>query len=207
VLTRALAKARGMSKKRKLQTEIEGREPIDPDAVSRLIDATKDFRDGARSYLDDLEGQAIGLLELDKLPKVDRAALELLSNVLRPAFDDLADTFVEPYRETKPALAERGYQMLWVIMKAAADMAGVTHDSIARRKAADKLANARYCKLLEREGFAEAVKTEADRIGRTPAKSDKFVLAVAPGLQERIGSKKKPGKDKIFAAVDLIKQR
>ena len=75
---------------------------------------------------------------------------------------------------------------------------------IARRKEADKLAKAR--KLLEQEEFAEAVRTEAEVVGTAPAKSAKFVQAVAPGLQERIGSKKKPGKDKIFAAVDLIRR-
>lgn len=40
--------------------EIEWREPIDLDAVSHLIGATNDFSAGARSYLDDLEEQAIG---------------------------------------------------------------------------------------------------------------------------------------------------
>jgi hypothetical protein len=81
----------------------------EPDAVSRFIGATEDFGDGARSYLDGLEGQAIGLLESDDLPEGNREVLELLSDVLRPAFDELANTFVEPHRKTHPALAERGY--------------------------------------------------------------------------------------------------
>ena len=104
------------------------------DAVSRFIGVAEGFSDGARSYVDDLEGQAIGLLEFDELPKVDRAVLELLSDVLRPAFDELANTFVEPHRKTDPALAERGYRMLWVMMKAAADMADATHDSDRTKK-------------------------------------------------------------------------
>jgi hypothetical protein len=90
-------------------------------------------------------------------------------------------------------------------MKAAADMADATHDSIARRKAADRMAITRDRKLLHQEEFAEAVKAEADRIGTEPAKSAKFVQAVAPGLKDRLGLPSKPGKDKIFTAVDLIR--
>jgi hypothetical protein len=37
-----------MSDKRKLETEIEWREPIDLHAISQLIGATSDFRAGAR---------------------------------------------------------------------------------------------------------------------------------------------------------------
>jgi hypothetical protein len=152
-----------------------------------------------------LEGQAIGLLELAELPNAERAVIELLSDVLRPAFDGLANTFVEPHREADPALAERGYKMLWTIMKVAAHMADATHDSIARRRAADRLAKTRDCKLLHQEEFAEALKAEADAIGETPAKSINFVRKVAPGLQGRINSKSKPGKERIFAGVDLIR--
>ena len=76
--------------------EIELREPIDLDAVSHLIGATNDFRAGARSYLDNLEGQAIFPLEFSVLSEGDRNALELSSNVIRSLFDELVDTFVEP---------------------------------------------------------------------------------------------------------------
>ena len=178
---------------------------IDRDSVSRLIGSTSDFSAGARDYLDSLEGQAIGLFEFDKLPEGDREAIELLTDVLRPAFDELANTFVELHRKTDPALAERGYQMLWALMKAAADMADATHDSTARRKRDDAMATKRDLKRDHQEEFARAVRDEADRIGTKPAKSAKFVQAVAPGLKERIGSKKPPGKDRIFAAVGLIK--
>jgi hypothetical protein len=175
------------------------------DAVSRLIGSTSDFSEGARDYLDSLEGQAIGLFDFDKLPDGDREAIVLLTDVLRPAFDELANTFVEPHRKTDPALAERGYRMLWALMKAAADMADATHDSTARRKLADAMANSRELKRDRQEEFAKAVKAEADLIGIEPAKGPNFVRKVAPGLQERIGSKKMPGKDRIFAAVDLIR--
>ena len=121
-----------MSEKGKLQTEIEWREPIDLGAVSHLIGATNDFRAGARSYLDNLEGQAIFPLEFSVLSEGDRNALELSSNVIRSLFDELVDTFVEPYRETQPALAERGYQMLWAALKAAS-IIGVHTESETKR--------------------------------------------------------------------------
>ena len=88
--------------------------------------------------------------------------------------------------------------MLWAIMKAAADMADATHDSIARRKAADRMAITRDRKLLHQEEFAEALKAEAGRLRMVPAKSVKFVRAVAPGLKDRLALKSEPGKDKIL---------
>ena len=88
--------------------------------------------------------------------------------------------------------------MLWAIMKAAADMADATHNSIVRRKAADKLAKARYCKLLEQEEFAETVKTEAELVGTAPAKSAKFVQAVAAGLQSKSAQRRNRAKTKFL---------
>jgi hypothetical protein len=92
---------------------------IDEGSVRRLIGATRNFKNGARLYLADLEGQAIPPLEFSPLSKGDRDALELSSNVIRPLFDELVDTFVEPYRETVPAKAARGYRILWAALKAA----------------------------------------------------------------------------------------
>ena len=93
--------------------------PVDLADVSRLIGATIDFRAGARSYIDGLEGQAIAPLAFSELSKGDRNALELSSSVIRSLFDELGNTFFEPLRETQPALAERGYQMLWAALMAA----------------------------------------------------------------------------------------
>ena len=108
-------------------------EPVDMDAVSRLIGATKDFVAGARSYLDALEGSAIFSLALSELSKGDREALELSSEVIRSLFDELATTFVEPYRETNPGLAERGYQILWSALRAASIIG--QHGAIASERA------------------------------------------------------------------------
>lgn len=92
-----------MSDERKMEAEIEWREPIDLDAISQLIGATNDFRAGARSYLDGLEGQAIPLLL-----EGGQEALELSSNVIRAVFDELANTFIEPRRKTDFGLGGPG---------------------------------------------------------------------------------------------------
>jgi hypothetical protein len=191
--------------------EIELREPIDLDAVSRLIGATKDFVAGARSYLDALEGSAIFSLALSELSKGDREALELSSEVIRPLFNELADTFVESYRETQPALAEQGYKLLWAALRAAATIgkhSAVTEDTseigadVVKEKRAGR---ARNGKPRHQEEFVMALKAEADALGEAPVKSIGFVQKIAPGLQTRIGSKKRPGKDRIYTAVDLIR--
>ena len=103
---------------------------IDRDAISHLIGATNDFSAGAHEYLDGLEGQAIGKLEFDERPKGDRERedLEVSSDALRSSFDELVDTFVEPYRETQPDLAERGYQVLWALMKATSNIVRLTEN-------------------------------------------------------------------------------
>jgi hypothetical protein len=188
--------------------EIEWRELIDLDAISRLIGSTKDPRAGARSYLDALEEQAIFSLGLHALSKGDREALELSIQVIRPLFDELADTFVEPYRETNPALVERGRQMLLALLKAAS-MIGAPSGPIAPEIETDvrdrAAAQSRASKIPHQEKFAKAVKAEADHIRAEPAKSAKFVRAVAPGLKRRLDLKSEPGKYRIFAAVDLIR--
>jgi hypothetical protein len=189
-----------MSDKRKLQTEIEWREPIDLDAVAHLIGATNDFRAGARSYLDDLEGQAIWLLEFDELPRGDREVLELSSNVIRSLFDELANTFVEPYRETQPALAEQGYQMLWAVMKAASNMAAGTQGSIARKIAADVQHNATSEALSVRkqhDEYADARLTEAvakamNKDKTKAAVSDSYVKKIEGAVRDDLKQSYRP---------------
>lgn len=95
--------------------------------------------------------------------------------------------------------------MLWAMMKAAAEITYAAYDAGAQRKVEDRMAVTRDRKLLHQEEFAEAVKAEADALNLTPAKSPNFVLAVAPGLKERLKLKSQPGRDKIFTAVDLIR--
>jgi hypothetical protein len=189
-----------MSDKWKLQTEIEWRESIDPDAVSRLIGATKDFRAGARSYLDDLEGQAIFLLELRELP--DREVLELSSSVIRSLFDELANTFVEPYRETEPALAERGYQMLWALMKAASNMATVVRSFIASEIAADVRDNSTTEARRSRKAhddYADAKLTEAvvkamKQTRTPPAVSESYVRFIEGAVRDELKRSYQPMK-------------
>jgi hypothetical protein len=175
-----------MSGKRKLLTEIEGCEPIDLDAVSRLIGATNNFRAGAGSYLDDLEGQAIWLLEFDELPKGDREALELSSNVIRSLFGQLANTFVEPYRETQQALAEHGYQMLWALMKATSNMVAVAHGSIARKILADVQDNAGSRMRSGREPHDEYADTKLTEAVAKAMNEDKTRAAVSDSYVKRI---------------------
>jgi hypothetical protein len=63
----------------------------------------------------------------------------LSSNVIRSLFDELANTFFEPLRETQPDLAERGYQMLWAALKAAS-IIGVHTESETKRFEAGRAA-------------------------------------------------------------------
>jgi hypothetical protein len=187
-----------MSDKRK-ETEIEWREPIDLHAISQLIGATSDFRAGARSYLDDIEGMAIQLLvSSDDLPEGELTSLRVASDALRPAFEELASTFSESYRE-------RGHQMLWALMKATVDIVHANHNSGLRMRADDEEA--------EREGWASdhvarfdmAVLDVAERKGRNISKSKEFALAVAPGVKEQLGRDKPPGKEKVWASVDRLR--
>ena len=119
-----------MSENMELGTGIEEPAAIDLDDLCQLIGATKDFEAGAHSYLDDIEGQTISRLEFpEDLPEGDREVLELSSDVIRAVFDELAGTFIEPHRETHPALAERGYQLLWAAMRAASNIVKLTENA------------------------------------------------------------------------------
>jgi hypothetical protein len=191
-----------MSDKRKLETEIEWREPIDLHAISQLIGATSDFRAGARSYLDDIEGMAIQLLvSSDDLPEGELTSLRVASDALRPAFEELASTFSESYRE-------RGHQMLWALMKATVDIVHANHNSSARTKSDDRMAEKAGMMsdgvALKQEALADAVEEVARRINRPIRKSKEFARDVAPEVKELLGLKKLPGKRAILTAVALI---
>jgi hypothetical protein len=188
-----------MSDKRKLETEIEWREPIDLHAISELIGAASDFRAGARSHLDDIEGMAIPLLvSSDDLPEGELTSLRVASDALRPAFEELASTFSESYRE-------RGHQMLWALMKATVDILRANHNSGVRMRGDDEEA--------EREGrasdrvarFDMAVLDVAERKGRKISKSKEFARDVAPGVKEQLKLDKPPGKERIGASVDRLR--
>jgi hypothetical protein len=170
--------------------EIEWREPIDLDAVSQLIGATNDFRAAARSYLDALEGTAIFSLAFREL---DREALELSSNVIRPLFDELADTFVEPYRETNPALAQRGRQMLLALLKAAS-IIGAPHGAIAPERETDVRDNStrpaqRVRKLHDEYANAKLTDAVAKAVGpgnTPPPMSDRYVRSIEPAVRDEL---------------------
>ena len=49
----------------------------------------------------------------------DRAELERALSALRPSFEELAKSFLDPLREQDPALYEQGYYRLWSLMGAA----------------------------------------------------------------------------------------
>jgi hypothetical protein len=161
------------------------------------------FEERASAYLDAIEGMAIPLLVSgDDLPGGELTSLRSASEALRPAFEELAGTFSGPYRE-------RGYQMLWELMKATVEIVHVNHNSGVRRKAGEKkaekevLASDRIAR--DHEALDAAVEEEARCIERPLRKSDKFVLLVAPGVKERLGLKELPGREKIWAAVDRLK--
>jgi hypothetical protein len=174
------------------------------DTMTARIGATANFEDGACSYLDSIEGMAIPGLVFSDLQEGDLAALRAASDALRPAFEELAGTFSGPYRE-------RGYQLLWALMKATIDIGYIYHSSSGRRKKSDlkaiKMEATRSGKAPKQEEFANAVKSEADLLKITPAKSKKFAQSVAPGLKERLGLNEPPGRDRILAAVDLLRDR
>lgn len=92
----------------KLLTEIDGCEL-----------ALDDFKAAPNSYIDELEDKAISRLEYQGLSKPALEELELSKDVVRPLFDELADTFFELYRDAHPALADRGYRLLFDLMRAA----------------------------------------------------------------------------------------
>ena len=173
----------------KLPTEIDRREPIEMDAVSQLIGATMDFGAGARSYIDGLEGQAIAPLEFSELSEGNRNALELSSNVIRSLFDEMANTFFEPLRETQPAVAERGYQMLWAALKAAS-IIGVHTESETKRFEAGRAAAEEAAGEDEKQDKMEACR------GKRKEKADalyevvKAIMSREPNLSaERIAPK------------------
>jgi hypothetical protein len=170
------------------------KQQIDP--VSALIGATANFEDGAYSYLDSIEGMAIPGLVFS-----DLAALRVASDALRPAFEELAGTFFGPYRE-------RGHQMLWALMKATVDIVHANHNSSARMKSDDSMAEKAGMMsdgvALKQEALAEAVEEVARRINRPIKKSKEFARDVAPGVKELLGLKKLPGKKAILTAVALI---
>jgi hypothetical protein len=138
------------------------------------------------------------LLGFDELPKGDREVLELSSNVIRSLFDELANTFVEPYREMQPALAEQGYQMLWAVMKAASNMGACTHGSIARKIAADvfdaakssgtapargsRKAKDKYANAMLAEAVAEAVGNGKD----PPPRSAAYIKSIEPAVRAKL---------------------
>jgi hypothetical protein len=86
-----------------------------------------DFSAAAREYLDEIEGQAIGLLEFgERLTKAELGALDAASNDLRSSFEELVETFFETHRQAHPALAERGYELIWAAMTSAASILRIT---------------------------------------------------------------------------------
>jgi hypothetical protein len=142
------------------------------------------------------------LLSGDDLPEGELTSLRSASEALRPAFEELAGTFSGPYRE-------RGHQMLWELMKATVEIVHVRHNSGVRMRSEDRKAEkaGRESDRIAavQEAFDAAVDEEARHIQRKLTKGEKFVRAVAPGVKERLGLKKLPGKERIRAAVDRLK--
>lgn len=165
--------------------------------------ADTSFEERASAYLNDIEGMAIPLLVSgDNLPEGELTSLRSASEALRPAFEELAGIFSGPYRE-------RGHQMLWELMKATVEIVHVRHNSSARMKSDDRMAEkaGRQSDRIAavQNAFDAAVDEEARHIQRKLTKGEKFLSAVAPGVKERLGLKKLPGKEKIRAAVDRLK--
>jgi hypothetical protein len=161
------------------------------------------FEERAIAYLDGIEGMAIPLLVSgDDLPEGELTSLRSASEALRPAFEELAGTFSGPYRE-------RGHQMLWELVKATVEIVHVRHNSGARMRSEDRKAEragrASDRLAADQEAFDAAVDEEARRLQRKLTKGEKFVLAVAPGVKERLGLKKLPGKEIMRASVDRLK--
>jgi hypothetical protein len=182
------------------------------DAVTRLIGTTKDFETGARSYLDDLEGQAIFPLEFGELPKGDREALELSSDVLRPVFDELAATFLEPHRTTDLALAERGYRLLWAALKAAsiigrpsasareADIRG--EEKMARTSAAGRSREQKSS--ARRAALVDAVKTAVGNSKEQFSLGEKYARNICPDVCAELERRGCP-KDGTWPSISTIK--
>ena len=180
-----------------------------------LIGASDDFEPAPRSYVDELCDKAHSQLAFLDQNNPEFQERESLMDAIFPAFDELADTFFEPLRATRPDVAERGYYLLNALLKAAETigrndpilaaevaLASEAEAQVAKRKQAN---NAQKGKPAHQSTFAIAVKAEADALGKTPAKSIEFVNAVAPGVQKRIGATKTPGKQRIWTAVALLR--
>ena len=165
--------------------------------------ADTSFEEIASAYLDSIEGMAIPMLVFgDDLLEGELTALSAASDALRPAFEDLRSAFSDSYWE-------RGHQMLWALMKATVDIVQANHNSRIRMKLEDRKAEkaGRESDRIAaiQEAFDAAVDEEARRLQRRLTKSEKFVLAVAPGVKERLRLKKLPGKDRMWAAVDRLR--
>jgi hypothetical protein len=177
-------------------------EPVDLADVSRLIGATMDFRAGARSYIDGLEGQAIAPLEFSELSKGDRNALELSSSVIRSLFDELGNTFFEPLRETQPALAERGYQMLWAALTAAS-IIGVHTESETERIEARRVAAEEEAAEDEKQDRMEACRGTRKEKADALYEVVKAIKSREPNLSaERIAPKVRAELDRLGYKAD-----
>jgi hypothetical protein len=92
------------------------RDEKDPEATERALAG---FTAASYSYIDELEDKAISRLVSQDLSKPALEGLESAMGAVRPLFDELADAFFEPYQDAHPALADRGYHLLFDLMRAA----------------------------------------------------------------------------------------
>ena len=140
----------------KLLTEIDGCEL-----------ALDDFKAAPNSYIDELEDKAISRLEYQGLSKPALEELELSKDVVRPLFDELADTFFELYRDAHPALADRGYRLLFDLMRAAEIIGRYTESQADRFEAAKQAAKQEKAEAVKRD--AGPSKSRAKRRGKSEA--------------------------------------
>jgi hypothetical protein len=183
---------------------MSGKLPTEIDGCELALD---DFKAAPNSYIDELEDKAISRLAYQGLSKPALEELESSKDVFRPLFDELADTFFEPYRDAHPALAARGYRLLFDLMRAA-EIIGRYTESEADRFEAAKQEKAEAVKKdagpsksrAKRRGKSEAlyevVKAIVSRESRKVPVSVGYSELIAPEVRirlERLGYKTDKG--------------
>jgi hypothetical protein len=131
-------------------------------------------------------------------PKPALEELESSKDVVRPLFDELADTFFEPYRDAHPALAARGYRLLFDLMRAAEIIERYTESEADRFEAAKQEkaeavkkdagpSKSRAKRRGKSEALYEVVKAIVSRESRKVPVSVGYSELIAPEVRIRLG--------------------
>jgi hypothetical protein len=69
-----------------------------------------------REFLDFIEDGGRTALEFKKLNPDDRKTIEICLKHLRLEVDQLCKWFIEPLRQSRPSMADYGYELLWAVL-------------------------------------------------------------------------------------------